>query len=238
MSTKTQTTGSDTSNLQFNPLAQSIYNSLIGSGGSTMQDFMNAPISNASYLQGAAQSQNAAKTAGANMLSTLGQNKLALGLGGQSGAGWLDAQKSQATRAGQAVSSKANISNILAAMQRQMTAAGTGLSFSPQLTGQTGKFTQTQTTGGLGSYLPQILSGIGGGLMGGLMGGGGGGSSMPFSSGGAPTNVQGMTGMINPGMLTAGTSGLGNLEGILSSAGSTIPSFNPMMMAMGGGYGG
>lgn len=162
MSTKQTTTGSDTSTLSYNPAAQSIYNALISGGGNVLGNYINAPFSNAAYEMGAGQSQRGAQMAGGNMMRALSQNQLASGLGGQAGAGFLGAQRAQAGRAGSAMSSQANTSNVLAALQRQMMAAGTGMSFSPQLTGQKGQFSQQQIQSGSGTWLPQLISsGIG-----------------------------------------------------------------------------
>lgn len=218
MGTTNTTTGSNTSSLNFNPASQSIYNALIAGGSNTMLGYMNNPFNNPAYTMGAAQGQKGAKQLGANAMGALNQNQLAQGLGGQAGQGWLGAQRAQTGRANQSLSSQANIQNVLSAMQRQMAAAGTGLSFSPQLTGQTGNFSQTQQTSGLGTWLPQVMgAGLGaltGGMTGGLStmmqaGGGGGfgggfsggnmfqsmypgGAGSPFggltNSGGAPTN--------------------------------------------------
>lgn len=228
MGTSTNTSGSNQSNLQFNPIAQGVYNNLVQGGGNVLGGYMNNPFGNAFYQMGAGQSQKGAQQAGANNMAALNQNQLAQGLGGQAGQGYLSALRSQTGRANQSMMSQANISNVLAALQRQMTAAGTGLSFSPQLTGQTGSFKQQQTTGGLGTWLPQVAGGLlgagmgamTGGLssaLGGAMGGGGGGASAAMST----PFAGGM------GMPSSAFSGFPS--SIMSGAGGQMPSLmNPL----------
>jgi hypothetical protein len=165
MGTTNTTTGSNQSNLQFNPLAQSTYNNLVGGAGSVLGGYINSPFGNSAYRLGASQSQQGAQQAGANNMAALQQNMLTSGIGGQAGAGFKQAQLAQTGRANQAMSSQANVQNVMQALSRQMSAAGTGLSFSPQLTGQSGNFNQQSSMQGLGTWLPQLLSGgLGAGL--------------------------------------------------------------------------
>lgn len=166
MSTKQTTTGSDTSSLQFDPASQRMYNALIGGGSNVLQNYIKSPFGNAPYLLGAGQSQAGAQSAGGAMMQALSRNQGMQGLSGQAGAGWLGAQRAQAGRATGAMSSQASTSNVLAALQRQMMASGAGMSFSPQLTGQQGQFSQKQIQTGTGSWLPQLISsGVGLALM-------------------------------------------------------------------------
>lgn len=198
MGTTNTTTGSNTSSLNFNPLAQQTYNNLVGSGGNVLQGYINNPFSNAMYTMGAGQSQAGAQAAGANNMAALNQNQLAMGLGGQAGQGFMAAQRAQTGRANQAMMSQANVSNVLSALQRQMAAAGTGMSFSPQLTGQSGNFSQQSTQGGLGSWLPQLLSGglsAGMGLAG-MMGGGLGSGANAASA--TSSALGGLGGVMSP----------------------------------------
>ena len=159
MGTTTKTSGSNTSNLQFNPISQGIYNNLIQGGGKQLGDMINNPFGNALYSMGLGQSQKGAQQQGANNMGVLNQNQRVQGLGGQAGAGWLAAQKAMTGRANASMMSNANVSNVMSALQRQMAATGMGMSFSPQLTGQTGNFSQQQSTGGLGTWLPQFRCG-------------------------------------------------------------------------------
>ena len=119
---------------------------------------MDRPFSNAFYNQGAQMTQQGAAQAGAN---NIGANKQAALTGGLNG-GWQGAVGSQTGRANQAMTSQGNVNSVLQALQRQMSAAGTGLSFNPQMTGQSGTSSSTSSMGGLGSWLPQMLASLGG----------------------------------------------------------------------------
>lgn len=195
MGTTNNTSGSNSSTLQFNPISQGIYNSMTKGAGNVMNGYINSPFSNPFYNMGAAQSQKGAQAAGANNMAALNQSQLVNGMGGQAGAGFMNAQRAQTGRANQAMSSQANQSNIFAALQRQMQAAGTGLSYSPQLTGQSGNFSQTSSTGGLGSWLPQVM---GAGLSMAGMAASGGMSGMAQFGGGS------VGGVSNPSLGTPG----------------------------------
>lgn len=216
MPTTNTTTGSNTSNLQFNPTAQSIYNQLISGGGNVLSGYMNNPFGNAAYTQGAQASQKGAQQAGGNNMQALMQNMLTSGIGGQAGNAFKGAQLAQTGRANSAMSSQANIQNVQQALQRQMAAAGTGLSFSPQLTGSSGTFSQNSSMGGLGTWLPQLLSAAGGAALGGATGGA---SSLfaPYTAGTGPNNVGSVNGTPNPalgnygGMAGAPSSGLAGM---------------------------
>lgn len=203
MGTTSTTTGSNTSNLNFNPLAQGVYNNMVQGGGSVLGGYINNPFGNAMYQMGASQSAKGAQTAGQTNMQALLQNMKAQGLGGQAGQGWLAAQQSNTGRANQAMSSQANVSNVLAALQRQMAATGMGMSFSPQLTGQSGNFSQTQQTGGLGTWLPQLLgAGLGAGM--GAMTGGMSGFGKALGSGASAADATsgamgGLGGIMSPG---------------------------------------
>lgn len=227
MSTTQQTSGSNTSSLQFNPIAQGIYNNLIGTGGNQLNSMIQDPFGNPLYQMGLNQSMKGAQQAGANNMGVLNQNQLTQGLGGQAGAGWLAAQRAMTGRANASILSGANIANVMQALTRQMQATGMGMSFSPQLTGQKGSFSQTQTTGGLGTWLPQLAAaGIGAGMSAAT-----GGMSGAMKAGGPPTSSSGVMGTF-PGQSFSGFSGFPS--SIMSGAGGPMPSFNPMMSSGGG----
>lgn len=188
MPTQQQTSSNNQSNLQFNPLAQNAYNQLVGSGSNVLQGYMNNPFGNASYQLGLGQSMRGASQSGANNQGVLNQLMKSSGIGGQAGQGFMGAQQAQLGRANQSQMSQANLGNIQSALQRQMAATGMGMSFSPQMTGQSGTSNSTQTTGGLGTWLPQLLGSAAGMAMGGLTGG----ASM--AAGGLPGGAAGSIG--------------------------------------------
>jgi hypothetical protein len=172
MSTTTKTTGSNTSNLQFNPAAQAMYNQLIGGAGGVLGGYMNQPFQGPAYNLGAGQAQRGAQGAGQNIMQALSGNP---GQAGQAGQGFMGAQKAAGGRVTSNTSSQANQSNIMQAFGRQMGAIGTGMSFNPQLTGSTGTFSQTGSTGGFGSWGMPLISAIGASVADYFKGGGGGG---------------------------------------------------------------
>lgn len=228
MSTTQNTSGSNT--LQFNPISQNLYNTLTSGAGNILSGYMNNPFSNPAYQMGAAQSQKGAQQAGANNISALMQSMRTSGIGGQAGAGFKASQLAQTGRANQAMSSQANVSNVLAALQRQMSAAGTGLSYSPQLTGSNSMSKQWQS--GLGTWLPQALGAGLGALTGGLGAGMGLGN---IGDQGAPSMVSSimnpgtfgsLTGMQMPGMAGMPSGGFG---GLTNSGGGPPNPFFPGM---------
>lgn len=158
MGVSNTTTGSNQSNLQFNPISQGIYNQLTSGAGNVLGQYINTPLGNPAYNLGASQSQKGAQQAGGANMAAMMQNMQSSGMNGQAGAGFKQAQQAQTGRVTSATSSQANTQNVLSALQRQMGAIGTGLSYSPQLMGQSGNFNQNQTQIGLGSFLPQLIS--------------------------------------------------------------------------------
>jgi hypothetical protein len=187
MGTQQQTASSNQSNLQFNPLAQQSYNSLIGSGTGVLQGYMNNPFGNPTYQLGAAASQKGASQAGQNNMGMLQQLFKTNGMGGTAGQGFMAGQNAQMGRANQSMMSQANLGNIQSALSRQMAATGMGMSFSPQMTGQSGTSNSTQSTSGLGTWLPQLLGSAAGMAMGGF--GGGGGSSPTAAPSASPSGM-------------------------------------------------
>lgn len=171
MGSQQNTDSSNQSSLQFNPLAQSAYNSMIGSGSNVLTGYMNSPLTNPMYQLGSAASQKGAAQGGNNNMQALMQMMKTSGIGGQAGQGFMAGQQAQMGRANQSAMSQANLGNIQSAFGRQMAATGMGMSFSPQMTGQSGTSNSQTSTGGLGTWLPQLLGSAAGMAMGGLTGG-------------------------------------------------------------------
>lgn len=171
MSTKKQTDQSSKNTLNYDPKSKGLYDQLTQGGGSFLQGLINNPFGNASYKLGLGQSMKGAAQGGQNNINALMQNQKVSGLGGNAGAGFLQAQLGKTGRANQSMMSNANLSNVMNALQRQMTATGMGMSFNPLLTGETGKSQTTEQTSGLGTWLPQLLGGLASGAMGAMTGG-------------------------------------------------------------------
>lgn len=176
MSTQTKTDSSQSNALQFNPQSQDIYNLLTKQGSGVLSSMMQNPFGNVGYKLGLGESQKGATALGNQSIQALMQGMRTSGIGGQAGNAFQTAQMGQIGRANQGLRSQGQIANIMNAFQRQMGATGVGMSFSPQITGSSGTGSQTQSTSGTGTWLPQLLgAGLGMGMsaMTGGMGGGG-----------------------------------------------------------------
>lgn len=190
MSTQNTTTSNQSTGLTFDPGSLSLYKGLTGAGGNVLKGYMNNPFGNAFYKMGAAESQKGANALGQQNINAMQQIARTSGLGGNAGTGWLQAQKARTGRANQSLRSQAQMSNIQAALQRQIGATGMGMSYSPLMTGQTSSGKTTQETSGLGTWLPQVLgAGLGMatsmatmGAGGGAASGGGGGGGPQYAS--------------------------------------------------------
>ena len=231
MSTTQTTSGTNSSNLSFNPTAESMYNQLISGGGNVLSGYINNPFGNSAYTMGAQQSQAGAQQAGQNNMNSLMQNMKTSGLSGQGGAGFKQAQMAQTGRANQSMSSQANIQNVMQALQRQMQASATGLSFSPQLTGQSGQFSQQQSSSGLGTWLPQLLgAGLSLGTMGSTAGASAGGGASAMSqvpSFGSGPNSNFMNSLNNPFQMA----GMGS-SSFMGSGGGNSYAPSPLLAGM------
>jgi hypothetical protein len=157
-SKKTTTTQQDTTN-KYNPLAMGAYERGVGSGMDVLQQFMQDPYKNAFFLQQLGMINRQASQMGQRGMSNIGRQAQMSGWGGNMGAAW---QQSQQARQGRATSSlMAQGQNALlpqfAAMR--MGAAQSALNFQPLQTGQSMTGTQTTKSSGLGTWLPQLLTG-------------------------------------------------------------------------------
>lgn len=221
MGTQSNTSSNNQSQLQFNPISQGVYNNLVQGGGNVLGGYMNNPFSNPAFQMGSALSQRGASQSAQNNQGALAQLMKTSGVGGQAGQGFMGAQQAQLGRANQSMMSGANVQNIMSALQRQMTAAGTGLSFSPQLTGQSGTSDSVTSNSGLGTWLPQLLGSLGGAAMGGLTGG------MSSMAGGLPG---GAAGSIGSAMNLPSNAFSGFPSNIMQGMTPQMPTFNPAMM--------
>jgi hypothetical protein len=187
MGTQQTTTGATSNQLQFNPGSESIYNALTGAGSKVLQGYMNDPFGNAFYKLGAGQSQQGATQLGNQNMQSLLQSMKTSGIGGNAGNAFQSAMTSNIGRSNQALRSQANMQNIFQALNRQMGATGMGMSFSPQITGSSGTSNQQTSTGGLGTWLPQLMGSALGAASGFGGFGGGGGGAMPVAPSGNQT---------------------------------------------------
>lgn len=212
MSTKTTSTQNSSNALQYDPASKNIYNQLTGSSSKQLLDMINNPFNNPLYSMGLGQSMKGAGAMGNNAMQSLMQNMKQGGFGGNSGNGFMAAQMGKMGRSNLTNRANANTGNVMNALQRQMQGTAMGMSFNPLLTGEKGNSNSSQTTGGLGTWLPQLIGaglGMAGGAMTGGLSGAAGGlfgktQSMPSSQwGGAATGSS----------MYPGFTGLGTAQG-------------------------
>lgn len=202
MSTQQTTTSNQDTNLKFDPGSLSLYQDLTKTGGGILKGFMNNPFGNPFYRMGAGQTDKEAQALGQQNINVVNQLQRVSGLGGNAGTGWLQAQMARTGRANQALRSQGQISNIMAALQRQIGATGMGMSYSPLMTGQSASGKQTTETSGLGTWLPQVL-GAGLGMATSMATAGAGGGGGGFGGGGAGPSYASSTSILPKGFAGA-----------------------------------
>lgn len=212
MSTQNKTQSTN----QYDPTSQGTFNQLQSGIGSNLQDFMSNPLQSSFFNT---QLQMAQRANGNRMQAqnqALAQNATTGGFTGNLPA-FLQSQMQQNSRQLSANNSNSFNNLLLGANQLRFGATQSAMGYRPMQTGQT----QTQTQGGLGSWLPQLAGAAIGGLTG--MGAIGGAASSLGSSffKGAGAGPQGMS----SGGLWGGSMGAG-------------PDPNPFMGQMPGGMGG
>ena len=186
MSTTTTTTAN------YNQQGMNAYNSMMPGYASTVNSYMNNPFGNPFMQQQQQMGTSQANNLGAAGMANTTRNLNMSGISQNSPAALQMMQQQQMQNSSQ----RANLGflqpmqNALGMQQSAMQQAG---SFKPLQTGQ------TQSQGGVGSWLPQILGGGLSLLTGGLLGGGGGGGQ-------AQSNQQ-MSDVWNSGAMTGGMAG-------------------------------
>jgi hypothetical protein len=156
MSKKTQTDSKSDSTLKFDPASKGIYDLLTKAGSGQLLQQIQNPFGNPAYQLGLGQSQKAAGQAGQNLMKTLQQNQKVSGLFGNGGNAFQMAQQGKIGRTTAGLQSNANIQNIMNAFARQQGSIAQAMSFNPLMTGEKSNSQQTQTTSGVGSWLPQV----------------------------------------------------------------------------------
>lgn len=169
-----------------------VYGGLQGGIGSTLQNFMQNPLTSSFFNQrvgmGAKQISQQAAAGTQALLSNFRQS----GMSGGTTNPFLQSMIARQGRATSGLQANNFLSQLFNANQLQLGATGMAQAYNPLMTGGS----STQTKSGLGTWLPQLagaaLGGLTGGLgssLGGLFGGGGGLSSPggSFGSGVAPS---------------------------------------------------
>lgn len=225
MSSTNQSNTSTSSNLNYDPSSLATYQNLTGGGGKVLSDYINNPFGNAFYGLGQGQSQKGAAAAGNNSQQAMQSQIKTGGLNGRAGAGFNAAQSARIGRSNLGIMSQANQGNVMQALQRQLTATGMGMSFNPLLKGETGSSNTTQTTSGLGTWLPQLL-----GAAAGAAGG--------FATGGASKLFGGNPVGSTASAFSMPSSSFGSMGNIMAGAGGSMPNLaqNPWMFGGQGGF--
>lgn len=189
-----------------------LFGNLTGALGNSLPGFMSNPFGSPQFGLEQQMGTHQAQGLGGQGMSNLLRNMTASGMsGGASSPAGLEMQQNQG-RANTGMQAQLGFMNpTMNALNRQQFAMGLGSQYRPQQTGQT----STQSTGGMGSWLPQLASmgmGLATGGMGGMMGAGGGG---------------GMGGFTPPGF-NGGWGGSAGFQGGMSGAAPGAGSlFNP-----------
>jgi len=183
MGTRSRT---DTQN-KYDPGSMQAFQGMMGALTPTLPGFMTNPFGSPQFGLEQQMGTRQAQGLGQQSMSGLLQNMTASGLqGGASSPAGLEMQQNQG-RANTGLQAQLGFMNpMMNALQRQQQAMQLGAGYRPLQTGGT----QTQSTGGLGTWLPQMIGagmgmatgGMGGGIspMMHMFGGGGGGQGGPF----------------------------------------------------------
>jgi len=210
MSTKNTTTGSNSTSFQFDPGSMGAYQKNLGQYLPFAQSLYQNPFGNQMFQQENAIGQDQAASVGARNKSNVLANANAMGYGTNSGL-----MNSMLQRAGLdtgALQGQAFRGAVGNANQRAMTGLGISSAFQPLMTGSNSKFNQTQTTSGLGTWLPQVAGmALGAATAGfGAAGMGGAGGSMAGAGAGVGSTGAGMGGIMGGiGSILGGGSGYG-----------------------------
>lgn len=179
MSTKTQQTSTNT----YDPTSMGVYQGMQGGLGSAIGGYMNNPFSNPFMQTQMQMGNNQANLYGGTAMSNISRNMTASGMGGSNNPAGLEMMNNQ-MRATSGMRSQLGFLNPMQnAFTAQQNAMQLGSQYRPLQTGGT----QTQTQGGLGSWLPQLagaaIGAVGMGMTGGMSGMSGGLAGMKGGSG-------------------------------------------------------
>lgn len=136
---------------QYNPQSLSTYQALQGPSSNMQQGFISNPYNNSTYNAQKAQGGilNTAAQTGRAGVSSNQAGALGTGQGAQAGLGMSNSLTNSMT------SGRTNSALMMGAAQLRQQALGSAMNYRPLQTGGT----QTQTTGGLGTWLAPIIGG-------------------------------------------------------------------------------
>ena len=212
MSTKQQT---DTTN-KYDPTSMGTFQGMQGGLGNAVNSYMSNPFGNPFMQTQQQMGTRQAQNLGGTQMSNISRNITGSGMGGGNmSPAALEMMQNQG-RANTGLQSQLGfLQPMQNALGMQQNAMGIAANYRPLQTGGT----QTQSTGGLGTWLPQVAGMALGGLTGGLMGGMGGPTSGLFMGGspqalaGSNAANQGFIGGMNTQMPMGGLQGPGGFAG-------------------------
>lgn len=236
MSTKTETKQSSNNAITYDPGSKQAYDQNIATSMPILQQLASNPLSNAFFNQQLGMGNKQATQAGQRGIANILSNAKMGGFAGQGTSPFLQSMLANAHR-GTSGLQQGNLWNAMnSANSKQMQSLGLLSSFNPLMTGSNSQGQSSQTTSGLGTWLPQL---IGGGLS----------AAAGVMTGGASTALQGAShaaaGAIGQGASNGGTwlggqfgsggggLGSGTFMPSLSTAygsGSSLPAFNPLSL--------
>jgi hypothetical protein len=195
---------------QFDPASMGAFQGLTPAWANAAKGYINSPFSNPFFQQQQQLGTRQAQGLGGTQMGNIGQNMRASGIGGGGAAPFQQEMMANQSRANSGLQAQLGFMNPVSnALGMQQNSMGMASGYRPLQTGQT----QTQTTSGTGTWLPQVagaaLGGLSAGLGGGMFGGGNKNFGMPGSGstpmpggfgggmGGAPSSIYG-GGNMNP----------------------------------------
>ena len=215
------TTKTDQSS-KFDPGAMQTYQGLQGGLGDMLKGYINSPFSNPFFQTQQQMGTRQAQNLGGMQMGNVARNLTASGLGGGGSMSPFAMEMMQNQgRANTGMQANLGFLNpVQNALGMQQFAGGLASQYRPLQTGQQ----QTQSTGGLGTWLPQV-AGMGLGLLG---AGFGGGASSMFGPGGSNGQFAPMSHMLpmagaGQGAFGEGAGGIG--WGGMPGMGSAPPDF-------------
>jgi hypothetical protein len=189
MSQKQQTQSNQTQTGTFNPASMAAFNAMIPQFQQAVSGYMNQPFNNPFFQTQRQMGTDQAQQQGGTQMSSLLGNLNTQGFGGNVNAPFANEMVANQSRANAGLQSQLGFLNpVQNALGMQQFAMGQAGGFKPFQTGGTQQGTETQSMSGLGTWLPQLISGglgamtgaMGGGGLLGKMGGSGGGGNSPF----------------------------------------------------------
>lgn len=211
MSTKNTTSGSNSTAFQFNPQTMTQYLSNLNATMPFLRSNVSNPFGSDAFKQESTANQDQATQLGQRNKSNILNNAAAMGY--NTNGGLINSMLARAGRDTSNLQAQGFRSAVANANTRQMQSAGMLNAFQPLMTGSNGNFNSTQTTSGLGTWLPQLAGAALGAATGGLTGGltssaGALGMGLPNKvapvSVPNPFNIPGMAGTGVPNSLFAG----------------------------------